>query len=74
MRAFMSTGVGRHGAVLTFNGQGQSSTSAEALSVVEATAVLAVAEPSGCGSHQSLTWLGDWSPDVAALLAAFVAD
>jgi hypothetical protein len=40
----------------------------------EARAVLAVAEPEGSGSYQSLSWLGDWSGDVAALVSAFVGD
>ena len=40
----------------------------------EARAILAETEPQGCGSYQRLTWLGDWSGDVAEALAAFVGE
>lgn len=38
----------------------------------EARAILGVVEPEDCGTYQRLSWLGDWSGDVAALLAGFV--
>ena len=38
----------------------------------EARAILAVTEPDGCGTHQRLTWLGDWSADMAESVALFL--
>ena len=40
----------------------------------EARAILAETEPEGCGSYQRLTWLGDWSADVADAMRAFLDD
>lgn len=38
----------------------------------EARAILAEVENEQVGDYQRLTWLGDWSDDVAALISAFV--
>lgn len=42
------------------------------LAVREARAILAEVENEHVGDYQRLTWLGDWSDDVAVLIAAFV--
>lgn len=46
----------------------------QAEALAEASHILAETEPEGCGSYQRLTWLGDWSSDVADALRAFVEE
>ncbi len=46
----------------------------EAEAMIEARRVLATVESEHCGDYQRLTWLGDWSGEVAGLISAAVAD